>query len=61
VYFRVTIGKDSEKLGFQLRKRSRGVGTVTITDLDFADDIALITSQIDHIQDFLQSWMASEC
>ena len=51
---RKTIGDDSERLGFHLTKRkSRRVGPVVITDLDFADDIALITHEIDQAQELL--------
>ena len=49
-----TIGEDSERLGFHLRKRrSRSVGPVVITDLDIADDLVLVTVTIDHAQELL--------
>ena len=47
-------GKESE-LGFQLeRRRSRRNPPVTITDLDFADDIALLTEEIGQAQEVLE-------
>ena len=43
-------GKE-EKYGFHLRKQqSRRIKGIAITDLDFADDIALISEQIDQAQ-----------
>ena len=37
------LGRE-DKLGFQLRKRKiRRVPPITITDIDFADDIALVS------------------
>ena len=43
-----------EDLGFQLTKRwSRRHPPVTITDLDFADDIALISEEIAEAQEML--------
>ena len=40
------------KLGFQLRKRkSRRVLSITITDMDFADDIALVSEGIKEAQE----------
>ena len=48
------IGEDAEELGFKLSKRrSRRIGPEMITDLDFADDIALIASEIQHAQELL--------
>ena len=42
------------KLGFQLRKRkSRRVPAITITDMDFADDIALVSECIKEAQEML--------
>ena len=47
-------GKE-EELGFRLKKRqSRRVGPICITDLDFADDIALISEEIDQAQTMLE-------
>ena len=41
-------------LGFHIKKRqSRRVGPVCLTDLDFADDIALISEQIEQAQQLL--------
>ena len=41
-------------VGFKLRKgRSRRIGPKIVTDLDFADDIALVTSEIVHAQELL--------
>ena len=51
---RKTIDGDGERLGFQLsRRRSRRVGPIYITDLDFADDLALLTTEIDQAQEVL--------
>ena len=47
------LGKEG-KLGFQLRKRKgRRVPPITITDMDFADDIALISEGIKEAQEML--------
>ena len=47
-------GKE-EDLGFQLRRRqSRRIGPECITDLDFADDIALISEQVQQAQTMLE-------
>ena len=41
-------------MGFQLqRQRSRRVPAVTVTDLDFADDLALLTEEIEQAQEIL--------
>ena len=46
-------GKE-EELGFKLeRRRSRRHPPVTITDIDFADDIALIAEEIEQAQEML--------
>ena len=51
---RKAIGDREEELGFQLqRRRSRRVHPVVITDLDFADDIALLSQQIEQAQELL--------
>ena len=51
---RKTIGEDGDRLGFQLSKRrSRRVGPIVITDLDFADDLALLTTEIDEAHEIL--------
>ena len=48
------IGNDALDLGFTLdRKRSRRHNPDVITDLDFADDIALVTEELEQAQDFL--------
>ena len=47
-------GKE-EDLGFQLRRRqSRRIGPECITDIDFADDIALISEQVQQAQTMLE-------
>ena len=51
---RQAIGNDALDLGFKLdRKRSRRYDPDVITDLDFADDIALVTEELEQAQDFL--------
>ena len=51
---RNTIGEDSEKLGFTLAKRkSRRIGPTMVTDLGFADDLALITEGMKASQELL--------
>ena len=46
-------GKEKE-LGFTLqRKRSRRTPAITVTDLDFADDLALLSEEIDQAQKVL--------
>jgi hypothetical protein len=51
---KVLNGKE-EELGFHLRKRkSRRIWPECITDLDFADDIALISEQINQAQTMLE-------
>ena len=51
---RQAIGNDALDLGFKLdRKRSRRHNPDVITDLDFADDIALVTEELEQAQDFL--------
>ena len=45
-----------EELGFHLeRRKSRRIGPVALTDLDFADDIALLSMDIRQAQELLQS------
>ena len=47
------LGRE-DKLGFQLWKRkSRRVPPITITDMDFADDIALVSEGIKVAQEKL--------
>ena len=47
-------GKE-EDLGFQLSKRwRRRVGPDIVTDLDFADDIALLSEELYQAQELLQ-------
>ena len=44
---RIALLGREDNLGFQLRKRKiRRVPTITITDMDFADDIALVSEGI---------------
>ena len=51
---RQAIGNDALELGFKLdRKRIRTRNPNVITDLDFADDIALMTEELEQAQDFL--------
>jgi len=51
---RKAIDGREEELGFHLVKRkSRRVGPVTITDTDFADDIALISELMSQAQELL--------
>ena len=51
---RQAIGIDALELGFKLnRKRSRRHNPNVVTDLDFADDIALVTEKLEQAQDFL--------
>ena len=51
---REAIDGREEELGFHLVKRkSRRVGPEVLTDLDFADDIALISEEIRQAQDLL--------
>jgi hypothetical protein len=48
---RKAIDGQEEPLGFHLEKRkTRRVGPVTATDFDFADDIALLSEEIDQAQ-----------
>jgi hypothetical protein len=50
----MAIDGQEETLGFHLQKRkSRRVGPTTETDLDFADDIALLSEEIDQAQELL--------
>ena len=48
---RQAIGKDDQEIGFKLdQKRSRRhIPEITI-DLNFADDITLVTEKIEHVQ-----------
>ena len=51
---RALEGKE-EKLGFHLKKQqSRRIGPICLTDLDFADDIALVSEEIDQAQEMLE-------
>ena len=51
---RQTIANNEERLGFQLtRRQSRRVPGKTITDLDFADDIALVSENNQQAQELL--------
>lgn len=52
---RKSLDGKEEGLGFQLKKRqSRRIGPICVTDLDFADDIALISAEIDQAQEMLK-------
>ena len=51
---RNTFDGREKELGFQLqRQRSRRVPAVVITDLDFADDLALLSEEIEQAQEVL--------
>jgi ribosomal protein S18 len=51
---RKTFTGKEEELGFTLqRKRSRRTPAITVTDLDFADDLALLSEEIDQAQKVL--------
>ena len=53
---RKAIDGREEELGFQLvNRRSRRIPPITITALDFADDIALVSKEIEAAQELLQS------
>ena len=53
---RMAIDGKEEELGFHLeRMKSRRIGPVAVTDLDFADDIALLSMDIRQAQELLQS------
>ena len=53
---RKAIDGREEELGFQLvNRRSRRIPAITITDLDFEDDIALVSKEIEAVQELLQS------
>ena len=50
---KATMGRE-EELGFRLKRRqSRRIGAEVLTDLDFADDIALLSEQIEQAQQLL--------
>ena len=52
---RKAISGMEEELGFTLRpRRSRRVPPITVTDLDFADDIALLCNEIHQAQELLK-------
>ena len=52
---RIAIKGREEKLGFQLRKRhSRRVSPIIVTDIDFADDIALVSDGIKEEEEVLR-------
>ena len=51
---RQTIKDDEAKLGFQVKRaQSRRHPAVIVTDLDFADDIALLSSEIEQAQELI--------
>ena len=53
---RMAIDGKEQELGFHLeRRKSRRIGPVSVTDLDFADDIALLSMDIRQAQELLQS------
>ena len=48
------INGDEERLGFTIeRRRSRRIGPKTVTDVDFADDIALLAESIENARELL--------
>ena len=52
---RMAITGKEETFGFNIKKRqSRRVGPICLTDLDFADDIALVSEQVDQAQQLLE-------
>ncbi|XP_078661569.1 uncharacterized protein LOC144905694 [Branchiostoma floridae x Branchiostoma belcheri] len=53
---RVAIEGREEELGFQLvKRRSRRIGPKVVTDLDFADDIALLSEEVHQAQQLLRN------
>ena len=48
---RKAIEGNEEKLGFHLIRRSKRISPIVLTDLDFADDIALVSQEIDNTQE----------
>ncbi|KAI8477689.1 Exportin-5 [Branchiostoma belcheri] len=53
---RVAIEGREEELGFQLvKRRSRRIGPKVVTDLDFADDIALLSVELHQAQQLLRN------
>lgn len=51
---RKAIGDDNDQLGFTVRpRRSRRYPVEVLTDLDFADDIALLSDTLDQAQELL--------
>ena len=63
VIMRKALMGREDKLGFQLRKRqSRRVPPLTITDMDFADDIALVSKDIKRAEEMLKRVeLSSKC
>ena len=52
---RKAIEGKEEDYGFHIKKRqSRRVAPVCVTDLDFADDIALVSEQVEQAQELLK-------
>ena len=51
---RITLQGREDKLGFQIRNiKSRRIPPITITDMDFADDITLVSDAIKDAQEIL--------
>ena len=51
---RRAIGNDAQEIGFKLdHKKSRRHNPDITTNLDFADNIALVTEEMEEAQDFL--------
>ena len=58
---RKAIGGQEQDLGFTLTpRRSRRHPTVVLTDLDYADDISLLSNHVEQAQELL-SRVESEC
>ena len=59
---RNTFSGREEELGFKLQKRkSRRVPPVVVTDLDFADDLALLSEEIEQAQEVLKRLEEEAC
>ena len=59
---RTAIGGDEERLGFTIvPRRSRRIGPLNITDLDFADDIALLSDTAAQAQELLRKVENAAC
>ena len=53
---KLAVGSKSEELGFTLKqRRSKRTRSIKLTDLCFADDIALLSNEIWQAQDLLKN------